>query len=67
MLAFNLKHCVNANTLIGADILFPGHPYIWARYRKPIIHPSYSSEMKYILQQKSCMRIFTRSTCMSRR
>ena len=21
---------VNANTLIGAAILFPGHPYIWA-------------------------------------
>ena len=22
--------CANANTLIGAAILFPGHPYIWA-------------------------------------
>ena len=27
----------NANTLIGAAILFSGHPYISARYRKPIL------------------------------
>ena len=30
-------HCENANTLIGAAILKSGHPYIWARYREPII------------------------------
>ena len=32
----NYRH-VNANTLIGAVILFSGHPYIWARYCEPII------------------------------
>ena len=33
------------NTLIGAAILKSGYPYIWARYREPIIVLSDKSEL----------------------
>ena len=48
-------HRENANTLIGAAIMKSGHPYIWVRYREPIIGGFRGKNPFCFLSENECL------------